>query len=127
MIWLNFLSAKKEIVTEEYETFLKLLSPFAPYITEEIWQSLNPSAKSIHLESWPIFNQQYLVADEVAIVVQVNGRVRDTIRVESSKLKVQSHVEEKARKSEKVNKYLEANQIKKVVYVEGTIINFVVG
>jgi leucyl-tRNA synthetase len=127
MIWLNFLSAKKEIVTEEYETFLKLLSPFAPYITEEIWQSLNPSAKSIHLESWPIFNQQYLVADEVAIVVQVNGRVRDTIRVESSKLKVQSHVEEKARKSEKVNKYLEANQIKKVVYVEGKIINFVVG
>src|ERR1035437_1111326 len=127
MTWLNFLSAKKEIGQQEFEVFLKLLSPFAPHITEEIWQSLNPSAKSIHLESWPIFNPQYLVMDEVVIVVQVNGKVRDTIRVESSTLKVQSYVEEEARKSEKVKKYLEANPIKKIIYVEGKIINFVVG
>jgi len=126
MTWLNFLSGKKEIGEEEYKTFLKLLSPFAPYITEEIWQSLNSSAKSIHLESWPIFNSQYLVMDEVAIAVQVNGRVRDIIRAQSSKLKVQSYVEEEARKSEKVKKYLEGNQIKKVVYVGGKIINFVI-
>ena len=135
MTWLNFLSSKKEIGEEEYKTFLKLLSPFAPYITEEIWQSLNSSAKSIHLESWPIFNPQYLVMDEIAIVVQVNGKVRDTIRIQSSpaspseagraELRIQNKVEEEARKSEKVKKYLEGNPIKKVIYVEGKIINFV--
>ncbi len=139
MTWLNFLSSKKEIGEEEYKTFLKLLSPFAPYITEEIWQSLNPSAKpariamqsiaggSIHLENWPIFNPQYFVMDEVSIVVQVNGKVRDTIKIQSSELRIQSKVEEEARKSEKVNKYLEGNPIKRVIYVEGKIINFVVG
>ena len=136
MTWLNFLSSKKEIGEEEYKTFLKLLSPFAPYITEEIWQSLNSSAKSIHLESWPIFNPQYLVMDEIAIVVQVNGKVRDTIRIQSSpaspseagraELRIQNKVEEEARKSEKVKKYLEGNPIKKVIYVEGKIINFVI-
>ena len=126
MIWLNFLSAKKEIVIEEYETFLKLLSPFAPHVAEEIWQSLNPSANSIHSESWPKLNTQYLVMDEVAVAVQVNGKVRDTIRIQSSELRIQNKVEEEARKSEKVKRYLEGSSIKKVIYVEGKILNFVI-
>ncbi|MCL6096356.1 MAG: leucine--tRNA ligase [Patescibacteria group bacterium] len=125
MTWLNFLSGKKEIGQEEYETFIKLLSPFAPHITEEIWQSLNKSANSIHLEKWPEYNPQYLVQDEVPIVVQVNGKVRDTITIQNSELRIQSKVEDKAGKSEKVQKHLAGKQIKKVIYVEGKIINFV--
>jgi len=125
MIWLNFLSAKKEIATEEYETFLKLLSPFAPYITEEIWQSLNPSASSIHLEKWPEYDSKYLVEENISVVVQVNGKVRDTVIIQQSKVESQNYVEEEARKSERVQKHLSGKQIKKVVYVEGKIINFV--
>ncbi len=191
MTWLNFLSAKKEVAKEEYETLLKLLSPFAPYITEEIWQSIGKSAKgqphaardarsglalrssseldessnasvpaklgirpakrglaktssrrttprannlamqqfsnfnSIHLEEWPEFDPKYLVTDEVSIVVEVNGKVRDSVIIQSSNVKSQNYVEEEARKGGKVKKYLEGKQIKKVIYVEGKIINFV--
>ena len=127
MTWLNFLSAKDKISKEEYETFLKLLAPFAPHLTEEIWSrgARSGSARqSIHLEKWPQFDPKYLIEDEVSIVVQINGKLRDTIRVESSKLKVQSYVEEEAKKSDKVKKYL-TGSVKKVIYIEGRLINFV--
>ena len=129
MTWLNFLSAKDRIAKAEYETFLKLLAPFAPHITEEIWSRrdrLDSARHSIHLENWPKFDPKYLVTDELSIVVQVNGKLRDSIRVESSRLKVQSYIEEEAKKSEKVQKYLQEKEIKKVIYVEGKLINFVV-
>ena len=126
MTWLNFLSAKKEIGKEEYEVFLKLLSPFAPHITEELWHLINPTANSIHLETWPKYNNKYLIEDRVPVVVQINGKVRDTIQVESSKFKVKSYVEEEVKKSEKVRKYLEGQQVKKVIYVEGKLMNFVI-
>jgi len=126
MSWLNFLSAKQKILKTEYETFLKLLAPFAPFITEELWQLINPSAKSIHLEEWPLYQSKYLVEDEVSIVVQINGKLRETIRVQSSKFKAQSTVEELAKASQNVQKYLEGKEIRKVIYVEGKLINFVV-
>ncbi|MEK7159853.1 MAG: class I tRNA ligase family protein, partial [Patescibacteria group bacterium] len=80
--------------------------------------------QSIHLEKWPQFDPKYLIEDEVSIVVQINGKLRDSIRVESSKLKVQSYVEEEAKKSDKVKKYL-TGSVKKVIYIEGRLINFV--
>jgi leucyl-tRNA synthetase len=126
MTWLNFLSAKKEIGEEEYKTLIKLLSPFAPHITEEIWHSLNLNAKSIHLEKWPEYDSKYLVEENIAVVVQVNGKLRDTVIVKNSKIKSQNDVEEEARKGERVQKYLSGKRVKKVIYVEGKIINFVV-
>lgn len=125
MTWLNFLSAKKELGEEEYQTFIKLLSPFAPHITEEIWHSLNPNAKSIHLEKWPEYDSKYLVEENVALVVQVNGKLRDTVIIQTAKLTNQNEVEEQVKKSERVQKYLSGKQVKKIVYVEGKIINFV--
>ena len=123
-----------------------LLAPFAPHVAEELYHNVilshnegsetdsssrqvgtqNDKKRSVHLQPWPTYNPKFLEEDEVTIVVQVNGKVRETIKVESGKLKVESYVEELARKSEKVRKYLEGKSIKKVVYVEGKIINFVV-
>ncbi len=125
MIWLNHLSAKKEVSRQEYEAFLKLLAPFAPHITEELWQLINPSASSIHLENWPVYQSKYLISEEVNIAVQVNGKLRDTIRIKSEDIKAQEKVELEAKKSERVVKYL-ISQSKKVIYVEGKIINFVI-
>jgi leucyl-tRNA synthetase len=126
MTWLNFLSAKEKISKEEYETFLKLLAPFAPFITEEIWQLINPSATSIHLQEWPSFQSKYLVEEKTAIIVQINGKLRDTVLVESVKVKTQNAVEQQAMDSEKVKKHLEGQTIKKVIYVEGKLLNFVI-
>ena len=126
MTWLNYLSAKEKIAKEEYMVFVKLLAPFAPFITEELWQSLNPNAKSVHLEEWPLFESKYLVEDEVPIVVQINGKLRDTVIIQSSDLSIQTKVEEQAKKSAKVQKHLEGKQIKKVIYVAGKLLNFVV-
>jgi leucyl-tRNA synthetase len=166
MTWLNFLSAKQKVAKQEYETFLKLLAPFAPFITEELWQSLNSSANnvsmrgpvrnfppasapsslasshkvravgspsipatpfnSIHLQEWPKYDSKYLVEDEIPIVVQINGKLRETIRIQNSERKIQNKVEKVAKNSQKVKKHLEGKEIKRVIYVEGKLLNFVV-
>nr|MBI5455990.1 leucine--tRNA ligase [Candidatus Levybacteria bacterium] len=127
MTWLNFLSAKDKIAKEEYETFLKLLAPFAPHLTEEIWQTINSSANSIHLENWPVYQANHLVEENTQIVVAVNGKTRATILVPTDKIEEQSEVEKLAKDNQSVVKYINNMQVKKVVYVKARIINFVVG
>ena len=125
MIWLNYLSAKKEITKEEYQTFLKLLAPFAPHITEELWHEIDSSAKSIHLEDWPKFDAKYLAEENISVVVQVNGKLRDTITIQRSKVKNQNEVESVAKASMKVSRHFTGKEIKKIIYIEGKLINFV--
>ncbi len=89
---------------------------------------------SIHFQPWPRFDPALLQKDTLEIVVQVNGKFRDTIEVKSHpfdklrtrKLKVKSEIEEIAKQSEKVRKYLEGKVIKKTIFVPGRLINFVV-
>lgn len=125
MTWLNYLT-DNNISKEEYDTFLKLLAPFAPHITEELYHSLRSSASSIHLEEWPSFQSKYLIEENVQIVVQVNGKLRDTILIESAKLDDQKYIETTVVKSEKVLKHLTVQSIKKTIYIKGKLINFVV-
>jgi leucyl-tRNA synthetase len=127
MTWLNYLSAKEKVSKEEYNTLLRLLAPFAPHMTEELYQLESGSASSIHLDNWPSYQAKYLIEEMVSIVVQINGKLRDTITVQNDKIKEQKEIEEAAKHSPKVSKYIENQQIKKVIYVEGRLINFVVG
>ncbi len=124
MTWLNFLSKKEKISGTEYSNLLKILAPFSPHFSEELYQLLG-NKSSIHLEKWPDIEEKYLREEKTTIVVQVNGKLRDTIRIESSKLKVQSEIEKIAKASLKVQKYLD-KPVRKVIYVEGKILNFVV-
>ncbi len=112
--------AKEWAIT--FEILLKLLAPFAPHITEELWQDLG-NESSIHTADWPIHDEKYLVAKSATIVVQVNGKVRANIQipVDSS----QETVEQVAKTDEKVTIYLKNNP-KKVIYVRNKLINFVV-
>lgn len=126
MEWLNSLSVKKTIADREYKTFLLLLAPFAPHMTEEIWQSLGGTSESIHLQQWPSYDIANLQRDTVTIAVSINGKVRDTLKVDSADVKEQDVVEAMARKSEKVIKHLEGKNIKNVIYVASKILNFVV-
>ena len=126
MTWLNFLESKKQISKEEYATFLKLIAPFAPHISEELWRLENLSDKSIHLENWPSYQSKYLMQDELEIIIQVNGKLRDTIRIERSKSEDKSYIENEARSREKILKYISSGSVKNVIYVKGRLINFVV-
>ncbi|RJQ36523.1 leucine--tRNA ligase [Candidatus Microgenomates bacterium] len=128
---------EKGLNKDNLRDFLLILSPFTPHLTEEVYQNVILRAKpegsndkefnSIHIKAWPEYNQNLLTEEEVIIVVQVNGKVRDTLKVQSAKFKVQSYVEEEAVKSERLNKQLEGKSVKKVIYIKGKVINFVTG
>ena len=70
------------IQKKDYEVFLKLLSPFAPHIAEELWHQIG-NKKSINLESWPKADLSKLQVAQITIVVQINGKTRDTLKVAS--------------------------------------------
>ena len=126
---LNSYYTKYKILNTKYcKTLVLLLAPFAPHMTEELWQQFfrNSKFQSIHLQPWPKYDSKYLEEDEVIIAVQINGKVRDTIGVQSEKLKVRSVVEQLARQSDKIKKYLEGKIIRRIIYVEGKVINFVI-
>ncbi|HUW24686.1 MAG TPA: leucine--tRNA ligase [Patescibacteria group bacterium] len=114
-----------DLAKEDTAMFLQLLAPFAPFVTEELWARLG-NEFSIHASLWPKYDPELIVAEEVILVVQVNGKIRDQIIVQSSKSKVQSEVEKLARQREKVQKYLAGQEVKKVVFVPGKLINFVI-
>jgi leucyl-tRNA synthetase len=126
MEWLNYLSRKEKIAKQEYKTFLALLAPFAPHITEELWEMLGEEY-SIHTQKWPEFDASKLTEDKVKVVVQINSKVRDVIEVNTENAKDQSFVESEAKKSPKVAKFLEGVEVKKVIYVPSKVLNFVVG
>lgn len=135
MTYYNKLSDQKEISKEELLIILKLLSPFAPHLTEELYQKIkinnakeynSESFNSIHLQPWPQFDSEKIVSDIFTIAVQINGKLRETLSVAADKISNKEEVVAIAKGSEKVNKYLENQSVKKVIYVPGKILNFVV-
>jgi leucyl-tRNA synthetase len=134
MTWYNELSDRKSVSREEVEVFLKLLAPFAPHMTEELYQIYGKEQRakseekfeSIHTSQWPSYDEALLVEDIVTIAVQVNGKLRDTLQVQSAKFKVQSEIEDLAMQSENVKKFIDGKEIKKTIYVPGKILNLVV-
>lgn len=105
------------------ETFVQLLAPFTPHITEELWQQLRHDT-SIHLSEWPVHDEQYLVSDTMTIVVQVNGKLRAQMEVSADTAK--ESILQQARTHQKVAAALDGNDIKKTIYVPGKLVNFVV-
>ena len=128
MEWLNYLSSKEKVAKEEYQNFLKLLAPFAPHITEELWSTFAKASAdekkwSVHQQSWPEFDEKYLEDEEVKIVIQVNGKVRDQFSF--PKNVSEKEVLEIAKSSEKVSKFL-TGEIIKTIFVPGKLLNIVV-
>jgi leucyl-tRNA synthetase len=105
------------------ESFIQLLAPFAPHITEELWQQLGGEG-SIHTSQWPVYDETYLLSDTMTIVVQINGKVRAEIEVPAGTEKDQ--VIEAARQHDKVQAYINGAEIKKSIYVPGKLVSFVI-
>ncbi|MDP3792149.1 MAG: class I tRNA ligase family protein [bacterium] len=112
-----------EISKKEYETLLKLLSPFVPHIVEELWFSVLKNKKSIHLEKWPEYDEKLLAEEKTKLIIQVNGRVRDMLEVKKGLS--EEEVKKLAFNSDNVKKHI-TGEIKKIVYIQDRIINLVV-
>ena len=126
------LSKLMEFVNHFYEmglnddyrvVFVKLLSPFAPHLSEELWSILGNDT-SVFNESWPTFDTSKLEMPTIDIAVQVNGKVRAIISIENNLNKEDVLI--KAKEENKIKKYLDKKEIKKEIYIPGKIINFVV-
>ncbi|MDJ1178922.1 leucine--tRNA ligase [Roseofilum sp. BLCC_M91] len=112
------------VYTEGIETLLLLLAPFAPHITEQLWQALDHQ-ESIHRQSWPVFDESALVVDEITLVIQIMGKTRGTIEVPATE--DQALLEQYARDSEVAQRYIEGKEVKKVIVVpKRKLVNFVV-
>ncbi len=123
MIFINEAYKFESIGKEAAEIFLKLLSPFAPHITEELWQALG-HAESIALSEWPQYNPEYLVESSFEAVIQINGKIR--ARTQLSVGLSDAEFEQSARAIDTVQAALEGKSVKKVIVVKNKMINFVV-
>src|SRR3989344_3340488 len=123
--WESRYNMKYETLSiENAKKFLQILAPFAPYMTEEIWRNFFGEKKSIHLSKWTATGRE--ISEElVNLPVQVNGKLREMLKVTSEKLEDQKYIESKAMESEKIKKYLAGKKFK-VIYVKGKILNLVV-
>lgn len=123
MILLNAWDKAESISMKDFKTFLQLLAPFAPHITEELWHELGET-ESIHLSAWPKYDESKIEDSEAIIGVQINGKVRGEIKI--SKDTEEAGALEMALKNESVSKWIDGKEIKKVIYVAGRILNIIV-
>ncbi|MFC1520850.1 leucine--tRNA ligase [Elusimicrobiota bacterium] len=110
---------------EDAETLIKLLSPFAPHVCEELWAKLG-NKPFVSLAKWPVFDEKHLIAATMPIAVQVNGKFRDVVNIETDKSADKELVQGKARSQDKVARHLQNAKVLKVIYIQGKAINFVV-
>jgi leucyl-tRNA synthetase len=108
---------------EAKDVYLRLLAPVAPHIAEELWAQ-NGKPYSIHQQSWPVADEAAAREDEITLVVQVNGKLRDRINVPAGISEADAQT--RALASEAVAKALEGKQPKQVIVVKGKLVNIVV-
>lgn len=117
----NFLDKEKEINKNDYIDFLKILSPFAPHITDELFEKVSNN-NFLLIQSWPEFDE-YLIKDEkILLTVQVNGKKRGEIEINLDAS--ENEVIKKAKENKNIGKWLK-NDIKKIIYIPNKILNFV--
>ncbi|KLO21038.1 leucyl-tRNA synthetase [Marinitoga sp. 1197] len=124
--YINNISKKdwnKELLKEVAEDFIILLSPFAPHLSEELWHMMGHNTFVVNAK-WPDVDKKALEVDELEIVVQINGKVRSKIIVDANS--TEEMIKNKAFEDEKVKKYIENSEIKKVILVKGKLLNIVI-
>ena len=122
MIWVNELDKQEKVSKEEYEILLKLLAPFAPHMTEELWHELGHEG-SIHTEPWPKYDESKLATETVTIIVQVNGKVRSKF-IASSSISKEEAIEE-AQTLPEIQKWVGDREVDKTIYVSQKLVNLV--
>ena len=113
---------QKTLVNETLRIAISLLNPIIPHVTEQLWK--DAGGHFLYNESWPVPNENFLESNEVDFIVQVNGKSRGKLIIDIEA--GEDDVKSMSMKIENVAKYLEGKEIKKIIFVKGKLINFVV-
>jgi leucyl-tRNA synthetase len=117
-----FYSAPK-ISQKVFKKFLIITAIFLPALSEELWEKIG-HAESIFKENWPEYDLNLILDEEIELVIQVNGKVRDTAKVSVDIS--EEDAKKVALESEKIKKHLEGNMVKKIIFIKGRLINIVI-
>ena len=123
MILLNEFDKQETISRKDYRTFITLLNPTCPHITEELNEMYN-LGDVICESSWPTYDENKLTDNEKNIAVQVNGKVRATITISTDD--TEEIIKEKALNEENVQKHIDGKEIVKMIVIKDKIVNIVV-
>ncbi|SFM44257.1 leucyl-tRNA synthetase [Gracilibacillus orientalis] len=122
MVFINEAYKADEIPRVYTEGFVKLLSPVAPHLTEEIWKLLGHD-DTLAYEPWPTFDESKLVENEVEIVIQIMGKVRAKMMIDKNASK--EEIEQNALEQEAIKERIEGKTVRKVIVVPGKLVNIV--
>ncbi|MEK7631255.1 MAG: leucine--tRNA ligase [Patescibacteria group bacterium] len=123
MKWVNAATTWESVSKKEFVIFITLLSPFAPHLAQELWVQLGHKDQ-VHDQEWPSFDASKVVAENVEVVVQINGKVRDKFTVASGTRA--EDLQAKALASEKIQHWLDGKTPKKIIVVKGKLVSIVV-
>lgn len=123
MILLNQLDKEESVRPEHYRTFILLLAPFAPHISEELWARIGNEG-SVHKEKWPKFDPVMVQDEFITLAIQVNGKTRATIK--AGKDDGEEELVGKAKGLPELKKWLNEGMVTRVIYVKGRIINLII-
>ncbi len=124
MIFVNDVYKEKKFSYQQAIGFLKLLNPVAPHITEEIYQTVFNKKDTITYSEWPKYDETKLVLEDIEIVVQVNGKLRDKMTV--SKDLTEDKLKEKALSLNNILNHTQGKEIVRIIVIKGRLINIVV-
>ena len=125
MIFVNEANSWSQMPLTVAQYFVQLLSPFAPHISEELWVKLGHK-ESIAYHQWPVFDEQWLVDDEIMYPIQINGKVRAELFVPAERSMDKQYVLEQAKALEKIQGYLDGSRLMKEIFVPKRIVNLVI-
>jgi leucyl-tRNA synthetase len=123
MIFSNALQKEDRLDKEMMRDFVKLLHPFAPFVTEELWEFLGGKPSVLH-SKWPEYDEELTKDEEASMVVQVNGKLRETISIPRGT--PQDRMKEIALGSERIKSWTEGKEIVKIITVPDKLVNIVV-
>lgn len=124
MIFVNAANKEDKLYLDYAKGFVQLIAPFAPHLGEELWQALTASGQSISYEPFPVWEDKYLVEDEIEIVVQINGKVRAKLVV--AKDMARDDLIALAQADDKVQEALAGKTVVKTIAVPNKLVNLVV-
>ena len=123
MIFVNAVYKETVFPREYAEGFVKLLNPLAPHMTEELWSTVLGHTPSLANETWPTYDEEKTKDDEITVVIQINGKLRDKVSVPATASK--EEIEAAALDTPRVKELLDGLTIRKVIVVPGKLVNIV--